>query len=309
MTRHVLIVEDDAALGGLLAEDLSASGLRTTLLSEGRPAADWVRRHRPDLVLLDLMLPDVDGYAVCKELKLDRETNRVPLVMVTALAREEDRVRGLEVGANDYLTKPFSRQQLYAAIAGAFAWRRELERHGTAGEVRFEMRSHLRHLDQLNQLLASLFMYTPLSPAQVQQLAMAVHEVGANAIEWGHRNQAERIVTVTYRLDAAKVVIVVRDRGPGFDPSDLPHAARPDDPLGHVGVRESLRLREGGYGILMARGLVDELRYNPAGNEARLVKYYAAPAGRNPLAGPPKRCYGQSSLSPPAVSEGRGFSP
>jgi DNA-binding response OmpR family regulator len=285
MSRQVLIVEDDAALGQLLTEDLQNSGMRPTLLGVGKPAADWVRRHRPDLVLLDLMLPDVDGYEVCKELKLGRETNRVPLVMVTALAREEDRVRGLEVGANDYLTKPFTRAQLYAAIDGAFAWRRELERHGTEGEVRFEMRSNTRHLEELNQLLASLFLHTPLSQKQVQQLAMAVRELGANAIEWGHRNQADRIVTVTYRIDAAKVVIAIRDTGPGFDPANLPHAARPDDPLGHLSVRESLRLREGGFGILMARGLVDELRYNQTGNEVRLVKYYAGrPAARRPAA-------------------------
>ncbi|HZY84496.1 MAG TPA: response regulator [Gemmataceae bacterium] len=284
MTRQVLIVEDDAALGQLLVEDLQASGMRPTLLGLGKPAADWVRRHRPDLVLLDLMLPDVDGYAVCKELKLDRATNRIPLVMVTALAREEDRVRGLAVGANDYLTKPFTRGQLHAAIEGAFAWRRELERHGSEGEVRFELRSNTRHLEELNQLLASLYLHTPLSGTQVQQLAMAVRELGANAIEWGHRNQADRIVTVTYRIDAAKVVIVIRDHGPGFDPANLPHAARPENPLGHLGVRESLRLREGGFGILMARGLVDELRYNRTGNEVRLVKYYARPATRRPAA-------------------------
>src|SRR5690242_16357812 len=105
MSRPVLIVEDDAALGQLLAEDLRHSGMAPTLLGVGKPAPDWVRRHRPDLVLLDLMLPDVDGYDVCRELKLGRDTNRVPLVMVTALARPQDRVRGLEVGADDYLTK------------------------------------------------------------------------------------------------------------------------------------------------------------------------------------------------------------
>jgi DNA-binding response OmpR family regulator len=285
MSRQVLIVEDDAALGELLAEDLQHSGMRPTLLGVGKPAPEWVRRRRPDLVLLDLMLPDVDGYAVCKELKLDRATNRIPVVMVTALAREEDRVRGLEVGADGYVTKPFTREQLYGAIERAFAWRRELERHGTEGEVRFEMRSHTRHLEELNQLLASLFLHTPLSQKQVQQLAMAVRELGANAIEWGHRNQADRIVTVTYRIDPDKVVIAVRDTGPGFDPANLPHAARPDDPLGHLEVRESLRLREGGFGILMARGLADELRYNETGNEARLVKYYAGrPAARRPAA-------------------------
>ena len=73
-----------------------------------------------------------------------------------------------------------------------------------------------------------------------------------------------------YRIDPEKVTIVIRDTGPGFNPTELPHAAGPDDPIAHMEVRESLGLREGGFGILMARGLVDELAYNKTGNEVRL---------------------------------------
>src|SRR5262249_14311022 len=109
------------------------------------------------------------------------------------------------------------------------------------------------------------------------QLIAAVRELGTNAIEWGHRRQVDRIVTVTYRINADKVTIVIRDTGPGFNPRQVAHAARADDPLAHLDVRQALGLREGGFGIMVARGLVDDLQYNETGNEVRLVKHFSPP--------------------------------
>jgi anti-sigma regulatory factor (Ser/Thr protein kinase) len=229
------------------------------------------------------MLPDVDGYDICRELKLDRTTNLIPIVMVTARTAHEDKVRGLEVGANYYLGKPFTEKQLQRAVAEVLNWREELTRRGAEGEVHFQLRSDVQYLEELNQLLASLFFFTPLSQAQVKQLISVVREMGANAIEWGHQRQVERPVTVTYRIDKEKVAIVIRDTGPGFNPRELPHAARHDDPVGHLPIREALGLREGGFGILMARAMVDRLEYNDKGNEVRLVKYFRA-AERSGLA-------------------------
>jgi anti-sigma regulatory factor (Ser/Thr protein kinase) len=103
---------------------------------------------------------------------------------------------------------------------------------------------------------------------------MAVREMGTNAIESGHKNQIDRIVTVTYRIDGEKITIIVRDTGPGFNQYDLPHAAKPGDPIGHLELREKMGLREGGFGIMIARGLVNELQYNEKGNEVRLVKNF-----------------------------------
>jgi two-component system OmpR family response regulator len=277
VVRKALIVEDERDTGELLAEILRRRGFEPTLLLEGKPAVPWIRAHRPDLVLLDLMLPDRDGYEICEDLKLDRQTNLIPIIMVTARDLPQDRLHGLQVGANAYLTKPFSVEQLESAMHEVLAWREELQRSGTEGEIHFQLNSATQYLEELNHLLASLFLFSGLTEHQVRELAMAVRELGSNAIEWGHRKQEQRIVTVTYRIDPAKVTIVIRDTGPGFDPSNLPHAARTEDPLGHLPVRETLGIREGGFGILMARGLVDELHYNEAGNEARLVKYFAPP--------------------------------
>jgi DNA-binding response OmpR family regulator len=274
MPHAALIVEDDPQPGKLLAELLRRRGFDATLLTEGKPALAWTREHKPDLILLDLMLPDVDGFTICENLKLDKETNLIPVVMVTALTEHKDMVHGLTVGANRYLTKPFTSEQLYQAINEAMTWRDDLQRRGTAGEIHFQLQSDTEYLDELNHLLASLFLYSGLSETQAKQLTIAVRELGTNAIEWGHRKQVERIVTVTYGIDSEKITIRINDTGPGFNPEHLPHAAQAEDPIGHMMVREALGLREGGFGILLARGLVDDLRYNEAGNEVTLTKFF-----------------------------------
>jgi CheY-like chemotaxis protein/anti-sigma regulatory factor (Ser/Thr protein kinase) len=283
MVRKALIVEDEADTASLLAEILKRRGLEPTVFQVGKPAVPWTREHRPDLILLDLLLPDLDGFAICEDLKLDRETNLIPIVMVTALDQPQDKVRGLQLGANYYLTKPFTMEQLNNAITQVFAWREELERHGTEGEIHFKLQSDMQYLEELNHLLGSLFLFSGLGQSQVKQLTMAVRELGVNAIEWGHQKQVDRIVTVIYRIDPEKIVIVIKDQGSGFDPKNLPHAAQPDDPVSHMMVRETLGIRDGGFGLLIARGLVDDLQFNDAGNEVRLVKYFPC---RNPAEQP-----------------------
>jgi len=274
MNRIALIVEDERDTGQLLGEHLRRWGFEPTVLSEGKPAISWVRQNKPDLVLLDLLLPGKDGFTICENLKLDRETNLIPVIMITALTDPEDKVHGLQVGANRYLTKPFTATDLHKAIQEVFDWREDILKAGTEGEIRFQLQSDTQYLEELNHLLGSLFLFSGLTQSQVRQLTTAVRELGTNAIEWGHQKQKDRIVTLVYRIDPEKVTITIRDTGPGFDPSNVPHAAQPDDPVGHMMVRETLGLREGGFGILMSRGLVDEMQYNDTGNEVRLVKYF-----------------------------------
>jgi DNA-binding response OmpR family regulator len=270
---QVLIVEDDPATGKLLAELMRRRGFQPSVLSEGKLAHSWARQHHPELIVLDLMLPDIDGFSVCEELKLDRETNLIPIVMVTPLDDPKHRVHGFKVGANCYLAKPFASKQLDCAICAAREWRQRLEECGARGEVQFHLQSDTEYLDALNKLLSSLFLHSGLTEVQAKQLTMAVREMGSNAIEWGHQKQVNRLVAVTYRMEADKVTVLIQDTGPGFDRTNLSHAASPDDPMSHLLVREELGIRDGGFGILMANGLVDELEYNECGNEVRLVKY------------------------------------
>lgn len=275
MNRKVLIVDDESELGAILAQHLRYWGYDPTHLLEGKDVVEWVRKNRPAVILLDLMLPDIDGYSICETLKLDRETNMIPVIMTTALSAAEDRVHGLQVGANAYLTKPFTADSLRQSIDNSLNWLEDLKTHGTEGEIRFHLQSDAHYLEELNHLLGSLFLFSGLTQSQVKQLTTAVRELGTNAIEWGHRKQLDRIVTVDYRIDPEKITIQIKDTGPGFNPSKLPHAATPDDPVGHMMVRETLGIREGGFGILMSKGLVDELSYNERGNEVRFVKYFS----------------------------------
>jgi anti-sigma regulatory factor (Ser/Thr protein kinase) len=220
------------------------------------------------------MLPDTDGFVICDHLKRNRATNLIPVIMVTALNEPNHRASGVRVGANGYLTKPFTPDQLFEAIDKAFAWRREHEGRGTTGEINFDVRSETTHLSQANDLLADLFAHTPLTERQIKDLRQAIMEMGGNAIEWGHRRNADLVLRITYRIDPEAVTLIIRDQGPGFNPSRIPHAASDEDPIAHLDVRNELGIREGGFGIMLARGLVDEFRYNEKGNEVTLVKRF-----------------------------------
>lgn len=109
----VVYVEDDDRLGRLTAKYLRSHGLEVVLVKHGEQAFGTVQREQPDVVLLDVMLPGLDGLAVCRKL---RETSDLPIVLVTARGEEADRVLGLEWGADDYVAKPFSSRELLARI-------------------------------------------------------------------------------------------------------------------------------------------------------------------------------------------------
>jgi CheY-like chemotaxis protein len=268
-----LVVEDEKDSGIPLAEMLRSRGYTTHVLHGATAALDWARQHHPDLIILDVTLSDTDGFTICEAVKLDRATNLVPIIMATPFDDPKHRVQGFKVGANCYLTKPFTPAQIDRALTEVTTWREDLVRSGARGEVHFHLQSDTEYLDALNKLLASLFLHSGLSAAQAKQLAMAVREMGSNAIEWGHKKQVDRLVAVTYRMDAEKVTVTIQDTGPGFDRRNLPHAAQSEDPCRHMEVRGELGLRDGGFGILMTNGLVDEMQYNECGNAVKLIKY------------------------------------
>ena len=272
MPRTVLIVDDERDTNDILASLCQARGFTPVQLFAGAQVVAAVRAHAPDVILLDLMLPDVDGFVVCDQLKRNRETNLIPVVMVSALNTADHRAAGVRVGANGYLSKPFTPEQLYDAIDKAVAWRREHEQRGTHGEIHFDVRSEATYLTQVNDMLSDLFAHTPLTERQIKDLRQAVMEMGGNAIEWGHRKNAELVLTIIYRIDPEAVTLIIRDQGPGFDPRNIPHAASDEDPIGHLDVRNDLHIREGGFGIMLAKGLVDEFKYNEKGNEVTLIK-------------------------------------
>jgi two-component system phosphate regulon response regulator PhoB len=119
MRPQVLVVDDEPDLLELAHYNLTQTGYDVACVTSGEEALAHVRAHQPDLVILDLLLPGVDGWEVCKILKRDPRTAAIPIMMLTARSEEADMVTGLELGADDYLTKPFSPRVLLARVKAA----------------------------------------------------------------------------------------------------------------------------------------------------------------------------------------------
>ena len=114
--KKILLIEDDADLFALLKYNLEKEGYTFTGSQTGKGAVELCRRERPDLILLDIMLPDSDGLEICKAIRKHPDLAAVPVIFLTARATETDRIVGLELGANDYIVKPFFVRELIARI-------------------------------------------------------------------------------------------------------------------------------------------------------------------------------------------------
>ena len=143
MKKRILIVEDEPDIVRGLRDALEFEGFEVLATTEGRDGVRLARERTPDCVILDLMLPDLNGYAVCQEIRAENAV--VPIIMLTARSEESDKIRGLEVGADDYVTKPFSVGELLARIKAIF---RRLHRPESApatlhiGDAEIDVKKH-----------------------------------------------------------------------------------------------------------------------------------------------------------------------
>ncbi len=131
--RHILVVDDEEDILELIRYNVEKKGFRVTCVDSGEKALKHIRTEAPDLLVLDLMLPEIDGLDVCRILKNDTTTSQIPILMLTAKGDESDIVHGLELGADDYVTKPFSMSVLIARIQALL--RRQSEAPGTDDET------------------------------------------------------------------------------------------------------------------------------------------------------------------------------
>jgi DNA-binding response OmpR family regulator len=125
--RHILVIEDDPKTGAVLEMYLDHAGYKPALARTGDEGLARARRERPDLVILDLMLPGLNGFEICQAL---RETSPVPIIMLTARSTEDDKLRGLALGADDYVTKPFSPREVVARVAAVLRRGRTMQEDG-----------------------------------------------------------------------------------------------------------------------------------------------------------------------------------
>ena len=148
---RILVVEDEQDIAELIAHSLQRAGHTVERLGSGHGAVARVKESSPDLIVLDLMLPGMDGLLVCQALRADAATAAVPIIMLTARAEESERIAGLELGADDYMTKPFSPRELSARVTALL---RRVQRPAAAtggrlnyGPVVIDVERHAVHAD------------------------------------------------------------------------------------------------------------------------------------------------------------------
>ncbi|MDD4365702.1 MAG: response regulator transcription factor [Synergistales bacterium] len=149
--ERILVVEDEAAIADLVAEGLRRQGFRPEKVHDGDQALEMIETTRPDLVILDLMLPGLDGWEICRRMKESPATKEIPVIMLTARRDERDVVAGLELGADDYLRKPFSLLELTARVKALLRRLRPSEEEGEflqCGPLRLDIKGQEAFLDE-----------------------------------------------------------------------------------------------------------------------------------------------------------------
>lgn len=141
----VLLIEDEKNIAELVKYNLEQEGFTPLLATRGDTGLEMARKNKPDLILLDLMLPIMDGIEICKILKQNETTASIPIIMMTAKGQEADRVVGLEIGADDYVTKPFSARELMARIKAVLRRGKEkkMEKILRCGDIEVDTAKHM----------------------------------------------------------------------------------------------------------------------------------------------------------------------
>lgn len=186
MEPAILVVEDEEAIGTLLRYNLEREGFRVTLAKDGEEALIALKEHKPDVVVLDWMLPQLSGIEVCRQMRRNADTKNIPVIMLSARGEEDDRIRGLDCGADDYVVKPFSPSELIARIRAVLRRIRPAlsEKMITFADIKMDLAAHRVtragkeiHLGPTEFRLLRYFMEHPGRVFSREQLLDAV---------WGH---------------------------------------------------------------------------------------------------------------------------
>jgi CheY-like chemotaxis protein len=208
-----LIVEDEPEANKLLAMLLQLRGYRTESAYRGAEALEKIHRHTPDVVFLDLMLPDMDGYQVCRSLKTPGGVSVVPVVIVTARLTAENRIESFEAGADDYIPKPYTPDQIFQALEQSAAWKDLLDAPQVEGEVPLDARDDGESLRRLAHLRRLMQIRCLLEPDGIDRMSSAIKALWSNVDAWSRQRRQEKVATLSYSLTPEAVTLTLRDEG------------------------------------------------------------------------------------------------
>lgn len=274
--QTILLVEDDPAMREVFRELLAATAWQLDVANDELAALETVKVRPYDLVIAAIRLHGLDGLEFLRRIRQLRPGARV--IVITANGTPETAISSIREQAYAYFSKPFSPAAIFALIEQALGDEHpgeDIEVLSARPDwVALHVRCRLDVADRLVQFFSELKAGLPARDRE--DIATAFREVLRNAIEHGGKCDPRQKIFVAFVRTSRAILYYLRDPGAGFSMADLPHAAvsySDDSPAEHILYRTEHGLRPGGFGILLARKLVDELIYNETGNEVLMVKY------------------------------------
>ena len=283
MDTKLLIVDDDPRIIEVLSiymEDYYDIYTAT----DGEEALETIKKQKPDVIVLDIMMPGMNGYELAKRLKTKREYNAIPIIMLTALDKTPNKVKGYRVGANRYITKPFSFEELKNLIDEVLIEKhKEYEEDNVFLRLEFDMQSEMRYFQEVNELISNLYSYTNLDDIQIQDIHFVLNEVISNAVEHGNQEDSNKIIHIRATLYEDRLLFEIEDEGEGFDIEQVPDPTSIVERLiaGEKDIPElNSRERPGGWGLYMIKAMADKLEFNEKGNKVTLTKLLPKPISK-----------------------------
>jgi anti-sigma regulatory factor (Ser/Thr protein kinase)/ActR/RegA family two-component response regulator len=272
--KKLLLVDPDRGVDDLLKQAAPSDNWEIERAADNETALALVKASPFDLVMTGQETTGRDDVELLRKLRMIRP--HVRMIILTATSTPADVIASLREHAFSYFRAPFDSVQLADVVRQAISepcWDDGIEVISATPEwIRLMARCTLVTADRLVQFLRQ----AELPEAEKEDLAAAAHEILLNAMEHGGKFNPNHYVEIDYLRTKRAVACRVKDPGQGFSFEELQHAAvgnSPDDLLRHVAVREDKGIRPGGFGIMMAKKMVDELIYNESGNDVILIKY------------------------------------
>ncbi len=278
--KRILLVDDDTMIHQLLRVVLEPQGHEIDSAYDGIDGWRRVETTPYDLVVTDVRMPGLDGLELLRRIRQGHP--EVKVMVMTGDSTPGRVLTAIQEQAYTYFSKPFAPTAVADVIAEALrapSWQDDIKVISARADwITLLVRCKVEVAERLLQFLRELKM--DVVEEQRENIATAFHELLLNAIEHGGRSDPQQQVRVSYLRTSRAILYHIQDPGEGFSIEQLPHAALSNasgDPLQHLARREEAGQRPGGFGILLARQLVDELIYNEKGNEVLLIKYLDPP--------------------------------
>jgi CheY-like chemotaxis protein len=273
--KKLLIVDDDAAVVTLLKDLLKGDDIAITSASDGADGWEKIQKEKFDLLITDVWMPRINGLELLAKVRTLPEPPSI--IVMSADDTPEVLLNAARQQAHQFVSKPFKALEMLDLIRDTLSMAAPSPIEvisARPGWVELLVPCEIRSVDRIHGMMMKLKADLPEDVRE--SVSQAFRELLLNAIEWGGQLDATRQVRISYLRARRMLLYRITDPGKGFNFEGLQHAAvsnPPDNPIGHMKVREEKGLRPGGLGILMTMSLVDELLYNEAQNEVVFIKY------------------------------------